>query len=121
MPGIINSHIHPQREAKIDYNNHLPSKYQKYIKAAGMIFDWRDKQQVLQQIEHIARTADPDPEMVVVSGRPMMGASGWGATVLVIASTPGAGEGRGISIHEFPQLHITVAELDKASAWPAQR
>ncbi|MBI4463167.1 MAG: amidohydrolase family protein [Acidobacteria bacterium] len=116
MPGIVDTHKHPNRDALLNYAKYLPPKYEKAIKASGMIFDWRNKADVLMQIERIARNAEAEPEVVVISGRPMMGASGWGPTYLVNAPPPGYAEGRGILINEFANLKLTLPELDKASA-----
>lgn len=116
MPGLIDTHKHPNRDAIINFLKYLPKKYQKTFIAGGMIFDWRSKTQVLREVEQIARNADPEPKVVVISGRPIMGASGWGPTYLLNAPPPGTGESRGILIGDFANLKLTVQELDKASA-----
>ncbi len=116
IPGLVNTHKHPNRDALLNYNLYLPVEYQKFVKAAGMVFDWRKKKDVLMTIEQIAQSADPKLPVVVIGSRPLMGLVGWGPSILVNATPPGYAESRGIGINEFPKLGLTMAELDSASA-----
>lgn len=116
LPGLINTHKHPNRDALMNFHQYLPVRYEKSIKAAGMIFDWRNKDDVLKEIGRIAQNADPELPIVVVSGRPLVGYVGFGSTLLINAPPPGYAESRGMLINDLPRLQITPQDLDKVSA-----
>ncbi len=116
LPGLYNTHKHPNRDALMNYYYYLPIKYQKSVVAAGMVFDWRNKKNVLHTIEQITKAADPSLPVVVIGGRGMLGYVGYGASLLVNAPSPGLADSREIGSRQFPQLGLTIPELDSVSS-----
>ncbi len=115
LPGLINTHKHPNRDALMNFHQYLPTRSEKFIKAAGMIFDWNNKDAVLAQIGRIVQSADPELAIVVVSGRPLIGWVGYGSTMILNAPPPGFAESRGILVNDLPRLQIMPQDLDKVS------
>ncbi|MBI4455709.1 MAG: amidohydrolase family protein [Acidobacteria bacterium] len=115
VPGFINTHIHPHRDAVINYTDLLPPEFRKYYRATGMMFEWQDKKLVLDEMKRIVAESDPKLDWIVISGRPMIGGGSLGPTVLVNAPVPGMSGGRGILFHDIPKLGITQADLDRVS------
>ncbi len=55
IPGIINTHIHPNKDSVPAYFKEVPPDVQQMLRASGRIQDPRDKADVLAQIQEIAR------------------------------------------------------------------
>ena len=115
LPGIIDTHVHPQRGAIVHYSNHMPTQYRRYYYATGLILDWEDKDVVLLQMKRIVKDAAVDLEWIVISGRPSgVAGSGMPNSILVNAPIPALGESRGL-LPKLRQLGITIADLDRVS------
>ncbi len=72
MPGIIDTHIHPNRYAISHYFEEIPERYQKLLRSLGVIREWKSKDQVLSDIRDIvtsALQADPSLEWLLISSR----------------------------------------------------
>ncbi len=115
MPGLINTHKHPNRDALMNYWEWLPVEWRRHVQAAGMIYDMHQKSNVLQVIKGIARSAPQELPVVVISARGLLGFVGYGSTLLINAPAPGLAESRGIGGDEFPRLAMTVADLDSVT------
>jgi predicted amidohydrolase YtcJ len=56
MPGIINTHIHPNRQVLNVYFDEFPPEVQNLLRASGRVTKPRDKADALAQISNAART-----------------------------------------------------------------
>ena len=93
MPGVIDTHLHANRYAVSHYLDELPPEYQKLIRASGTVHEWKNKDQVLNQIKQIVAKEDPNKEWVMI--------------------TVGRGHGPGISVPSEVAKSITRFDLDK--------
>lgn len=97
MPGIIDTHVHPNRYAIRNYFRELPPEDQKALRASGVIREWKDKAQVLNQIKQIVEKEDPSKEWIAIN----VGGGGFGSD-----------EGGGGGLNEVA-ASITRFDLDK--------
>ncbi len=67
MPGIIDTHVHPNRYAISNYFRELPPEAQKVLRASGVIREWKDKAQVLDQIKQMVEREDPSKEWIAIN------------------------------------------------------
>ena len=67
MPGIIDTHVHPNRYAITNYFNEIPVEYQRLLRADGRIQEWNDKRQVLEQVRRIVEGHHPAKEWVMIN------------------------------------------------------
>lgn len=56
LPGIINTHIHPNRQALRVYFDEFPPEVQNLLRSSGRVTKPRDKQDALAQISNAARS-----------------------------------------------------------------
>lgn len=68
MPGILNTHTHPQKRSVSAYFNEVPRQVQESMRASGRIHEPRDKAHALAQIREIARR-DSESEWVRLVGQ----------------------------------------------------
>ncbi len=69
MPGIVDTHVHPNREALSNFFDELPPEYQRLLQADGRIQRWDDKAQVLEEIKRIVEGHHPAKEWVMINYR----------------------------------------------------
>ena len=55
LPGIVNTHIHPNRQALRVYFDEFPEEVQNILRSSGRIREPRDKADAIAQIENAAR------------------------------------------------------------------
>ncbi len=67
MPGIIDTHVHPNRYAISNYFDELPMEYQRLLRADGRIQEWNDKRQVLEEVRRIVEGHDPAKQWVTIA------------------------------------------------------
>jgi len=66
MPGIINTHIHPNRSALRNYRQDVVDvKFQ----TNWSITTWNSKTEVLEAVERIVASADPEQEWITIAGQ----------------------------------------------------
>ena len=69
IPGIINTHTHPNRYAKTNYFSEIPSDYQKLLTAEGVItWTGKRKDQILSEMKQLVEEAR-DSQWVKINGR----------------------------------------------------
>ncbi len=69
MPGIVDTHLHPNRYAVTNYFNELPREYQQMLRSDGRIGELRDdRTQTLAEVRRIVERHDPGKEWVLIEG-----------------------------------------------------
>ena len=69
MPGIVDTHVHPNRYAMVEYGKELPPEYQVLLRGSGRITRWESKSQVLADIRELVQKTDPAVPWLVMSAR----------------------------------------------------
>ncbi|MDA2935259.1 amidohydrolase family protein, partial [Acidobacteria bacterium AH-259-D05] len=121
MPGIINTHIHPNRSALRNYSRDLPPDQRRRLSnVAGVISDWTDKAQVLAQIKRIVEGADPQMEWIAITGQNRGGVSRFDVTELRGQRAPVneeilRQERSSKLLSDFFRLNLTRYDLDRIS------
>jgi predicted amidohydrolase YtcJ len=59
MPGIVDTHNHPNRYAVTRYFKEIPFEYQRELRSLGNIRDWKSKESVLAHVSTAVEKADP--------------------------------------------------------------
>ena len=70
MPGIIDTHVHPNRTAIRNYFDDLAPEHQRMVRAIGSIAstEWEDKADALESIRGLVEGADPRAEWLLING-----------------------------------------------------
>ena len=69
IPGIINTHIHPNRGAVREHFNELSPDHRRILVASGVIRDWSDKPKALNQLKAVV-AKEQRPWVTITGGDP---------------------------------------------------
>ncbi len=67
IPGIVNTHVHPNRFSVSNFGPHLSDRFREQV-GTGSIRVWTTKEEVLRQIERIINQSDPRVEWITIGG-----------------------------------------------------
>jgi predicted amidohydrolase YtcJ len=68
MPGIVDTHVHPNRYAVRNYFKELAPEYQRLLRGSGSMREWKDRAKALKDLEAVVERSDPLREWVLISG-----------------------------------------------------
>ncbi len=67
IPGVINTHVHPNRFAVRNFGQHLLRSYREQV-GSGSISEWTTKEAVQRQIQRIVNQAGPNVQWITIGG-----------------------------------------------------